>query len=362
MADKRPAVFIGSSREGVPVAREIDLQLRDDAEPTIWKDNFFKPGMSTLETLTNQLDSFDFAVFVLTPDDKIEARGRNYLSPRDNVLFELGLFMGCLGRGRTFIVHAEGVNLKLPSDFAGITMPPYRSRENLAAALNSACTPILTAIHSLGLRECHKTAYAGSATDNLTSPSRTHLYRCPKSEKAAKQQGMFKECASKSITAKYLVLRGRDILSSEGEIALLSRNAGPHLKIQLLMADFETLSSEKFHEIRESMDLLWDDDLDAEKQVARDRLAFARNLSKRNSGFQYKLLPSNVIPEIKLRLYDHSGFFTFYRRNTGWATPVQNRPIFCVEDQDPSKHDNSPLRITLERWFDELWELSRKPL
>ena len=147
---------------------------------------------------------------------------------------------------------------------------------------------------------------------------------------------------------------------AEGEIALLCRNAGPHLKIQLLMADFETMTSEKFGEIRQSMDLLWDHDLNAEQQLASERLGFARNLSQRNSGFHSRLLPANMIPEIKLRLYDHIGFFTFYRRNTGWATPVQNRPVFCVEDRDPSKRDNSPLRITLERWFDELWDLSRK--
>lgn len=353
MADQRPAVFIGSSSEGDLVAREVESQLKRYAEPNIWKDNFFKQGESTLEALTNRLDSFDFAVFVLSPDDKIETRGRSYSSPRDNVLFELGLFMGSLGRKRTFIVHAQGEDLKLPSDLAGITMSSYPSREsqNLAAEISRTCMPIIRAIQFLGFRESRKPSYT-----------------CQESERSTKEQGTFKTCASRSTNAKYLVLRGRDILSSDGEIALLSQNATPLLQIKLLMVDFETLSSEKFHEIRETMDLKWDPNLgeekllDVEKQMARDRLAFARDLSKRKSGFQYKLLPNSMVPEIKLRLYNHIGFFTFYRKNVGFSSEVQNRPIFCVEDQDPSRGDHSPLLTTLQRWFDELWELSRKPL
>jgi hypothetical protein len=185
---------------------------------------------------------------------------------------------------------------------------------------------------------------------------------CPQSEKVAKARGTFKECASRSTRAKYLVLRGRDILSEGGEIALLSRNAGPLLKVQILMVDFERLSQEKFDDIREHMDLSWDKDLEAEKQEARERLAFAANLAKRKGGFQCRLLPGDMVPEIKLRLYDHCGFFAFYRKNTGWDTPVQERPVFRVDDEDPSKNDSSPLRVTLDHWYDELWELSRRPL
>jgi hypothetical protein len=354
MAGQQPAVFIGSSSEGILVAKEVELQLKDFAAVKIWKNDLFKLGGGVLETLTDQLENFDFAIFVLSPDDALEFRGQNYFSPRDNVLFELGLFMGSLGRGRTFIVHAEGVDLKLPSDLAGIVTSPYRFEDELSTALSTTCTPIIKAIRDLKCRENRKTT-------DLMSEFRLHSYKCPESEKSAKRQGTFAKCASRSTTAKYLVLRGRDILSSQGEIAAVSRDAGPLLRIQLLMVDFETLSSEKFHEIRQTMDLLWDEDLEAERELARDRLAFAKDLSKRKSGFQYRLLPKDMVPEIKLRLYNHSAFFTFYRKNVGFSSEVQNRPVFCVEDQDPSKYDHSPLRITLERFFDELWDLSRKP-
>jgi len=153
MTEPLPAVFIGSSTEGLDVAREVEMQLQHDAITTIWKDDVFGLGSGTLESLMNVLEQFDFAVVVLSPDDLIESRGQSYASPRDNVLFELGLFIGRIGRSRVFIIHEQDANLKLPSDLAGIAASPYRRRENLSAALSPACTPIIKAIKSLGFSE-----------------------------------------------------------------------------------------------------------------------------------------------------------------------------------------------------------------
>lgn len=153
MSRKLPAVFIGSSSEGLDVAREIEVHLQDDAETTIWKNGVFGLGDGVLESLMNVLDQFDFAIMVLSPDDTIETRGQTFSSPRDNVIFEVGLFMGRLGRSRTFIVHAVDSDLRLPSDLAGITLAPYRPRDNLAAAVSPACTAIIKAIRALGFIE-----------------------------------------------------------------------------------------------------------------------------------------------------------------------------------------------------------------
>ena len=154
-----PSVFIGSSTEAMDVAREVELQLRDDAITTIWKDSVFGPGSGALESLFQVLEQFDFAVMVLSADDLIESRGTEYHSPRDNVLFELGLFMGRLGRNRVFILHEQSENLKLPSDLAGIGVLLYRMRPdgNLSAALSPACTPVIKAIRALKFSE-HRTS------------------------------------------------------------------------------------------------------------------------------------------------------------------------------------------------------------
>ena len=144
------SVFIGSSTEGSDVAKAIEVELQPIADTTVWMNGVFQLGSGTLESLMEALGKFDFAIMVLTPDDLLESRANQYSSPRDNVLFELGLFMGRLGRKRAFIVNEEAADLKLPSDLAGIARATYRRRENLRSAVSSACTLISEAMKSLG--------------------------------------------------------------------------------------------------------------------------------------------------------------------------------------------------------------------
>jgi predicted nucleotide-binding protein len=146
MEDQLPSGFIGSSTEGLDVTREVELPLQRSATTTIWKSG-------VLETLMNLLEQFDFAVMVRSPDDRVESRSQNAISPRDNVISELGLFMGRLGRSRVFVVHEENAALRLPSDLAGITLLHYRRRENVSATLSPACTPIIKAIRANGFLE-----------------------------------------------------------------------------------------------------------------------------------------------------------------------------------------------------------------
>jgi predicted nucleotide-binding protein len=112
----RPSVFIGSSSEGLEFARAIRDLLEHDAEGVLWNEGFFALGNTFIESLVSSLPTFDFAVLVLTADDLIHSRNDEILGPRDNVIFELGLFMGRLGRSRTFIVHQANAQLKIPTD------------------------------------------------------------------------------------------------------------------------------------------------------------------------------------------------------------------------------------------------------
>ena len=64
---KKPAIFVGSSGEGIEAARAIEHQLSEDGEVTVWKDGVFGLGLGTLESLVDALERFDFAVLVLTP-------------------------------------------------------------------------------------------------------------------------------------------------------------------------------------------------------------------------------------------------------------------------------------------------------
>jgi hypothetical protein len=82
-------------------------------------------------------------VLIWAPDDLAESKGESKASPRDNVIFECGLFMGAVGKERVFIVYDQSVEIKIPSDFAGITLANYdgaRVRgDDAQGAVRTAC-------------------------------------------------------------------------------------------------------------------------------------------------------------------------------------------------------------------------------
>src|SRR5690349_19066402 len=96
----KPKIFVGSSSEGLGVARAIQMELANDASLTLWNQGCFSLGQSTLESLVAALEEFEFAILVVTADDMLVSRHKSTPCARDNVLFEIGLFMGRLGRGR----------------------------------------------------------------------------------------------------------------------------------------------------------------------------------------------------------------------------------------------------------------------
>jgi predicted nucleotide-binding protein len=152
----KPSLFIGSSHEGLDFARAARSLLAEDAEVTVWKEGFFRLGSTYIENLVNSLPRFDFAVLVFTPDDLVNSRQVEAFGPRDNVIFELGLLMGHLGRSRTFILHQGNANLKIPTDLSGVTTASYewpRDDGNYKAAVGSACDSMREVIRDLGVSE-----------------------------------------------------------------------------------------------------------------------------------------------------------------------------------------------------------------
>src|SRR5206468_353946 len=100
--------------------------LAEVAEVEPWT-AVFNPGVSTLDRLVELTHEVDFAAFVFAQDDwttnPSDATSQGQASPRDNVVFEAGLFGGVLGMRRTFILHAKGA--KLPTDLLGMTAVRY---------------------------------------------------------------------------------------------------------------------------------------------------------------------------------------------------------------------------------------------
>jgi len=147
----RPRVFIASSVEGLPIAEAIALDMQFVADVTIWDQGVFPVSEGTLPALDAVADQSDFAVVVLTADDMTTKRGQTYPVPRDNVLFELGFFMGRLGVERTYMVSSRDRPPTLPSDLAGITPATFAERAdgNLAAAIGPASTQIRQAMQAV---------------------------------------------------------------------------------------------------------------------------------------------------------------------------------------------------------------------
>jgi CRP/FNR family cyclic AMP-dependent transcriptional regulator len=148
----RPVVFIGSSKESLNPAREIQSLLsHDDLVSRPWTDGF-RPSATSIENLERELASADFAILVLADDDVVESRKETHVVPRDNVIWEHGFFTGGLGRGRVFIVKPRGVDLKLPSDLGGITIldyDPNGTPEDLPSRLGGAVHSIRKEINRL---------------------------------------------------------------------------------------------------------------------------------------------------------------------------------------------------------------------
>ncbi len=121
----KPRIFIGSSSEGLGVAKFVKDFFEPDYECVVWNEDVFKENENFLETLLKSASLFDFGFMVFTADDLSEVRTEIFKVPRDNVLFEYGLFLGRLGSNKAFIIQDR--NIKLPSDLLGITISNYQT-------------------------------------------------------------------------------------------------------------------------------------------------------------------------------------------------------------------------------------------
>jgi len=146
----KPRIFLGSSGEQAKLLRAIERGLSEVADVEPWTTTF-NPGRSTLDRLVELSQEVDFAAFVFAQDDwtTSAASQSGQASPRDNVVFEAGLFGGALGIRRTFILHANGS--KLPSDLLGLTSVRYDPAAS-AAEIRAINEKLRKAIEAEGRR------------------------------------------------------------------------------------------------------------------------------------------------------------------------------------------------------------------
>ncbi len=153
----KPKLFVASSVESLRVPFAVQGNLDHDAEVTAWNQGVLRLSRSAIESLVQSLEKFDFAVFIFCPDDITMIRRSESSAVRDNVVFELGLFIGCLGRERCFIIVPNNVDdLRIPTDLLGITFATFdsnRADADSRAALGRACNEIRLEIEHQGSRK-----------------------------------------------------------------------------------------------------------------------------------------------------------------------------------------------------------------
>jgi CRP/FNR family transcriptional regulator, cyclic AMP receptor protein len=153
----KPRVFIICSAEALDIAETIRIGLDHiNAHVVIWSDEqIFPPGSYPLDDLETQVNIADFGITIAQPDDLIRSRDKTAITPRDNVIFELGFFMSRLGRARTLLLVPRGKDLKLPSDFKGMTPIEYKPEEpgvDQSVTLATAVDRIKKIIRKAGVR------------------------------------------------------------------------------------------------------------------------------------------------------------------------------------------------------------------
>lgn len=145
-----PTLFIGSSSESLDIAYAAQRNLEDVAEVVVWTQGIFELTKSHLESLIDALDDTEFGLFVFGADDVTKIRGVETRTTRDNVVFELGLFIGRLGREQSFIIVPRDVSdFRMPSDLLGINTATFQTPsrpDRWQAALGPACHDVRTAI------------------------------------------------------------------------------------------------------------------------------------------------------------------------------------------------------------------------
>jgi len=120
--NETPILFLGSSSESLPIVKALVDGL--SSAPFItrpWHRGVFAASQFAIDALAKQVAQADFAALVLGPDDEVTSRSVTFDAPRDNVLLELGLFIGALGRSRTFFIVPRDANVKIPTDILGLT-------------------------------------------------------------------------------------------------------------------------------------------------------------------------------------------------------------------------------------------------
>lgn len=206
---RKKRIFVGSSTEELELAKTAKaiLENEKDFEVTIWDEDVwenavFRLNNNYLNDLIKATLKFDFGILIGTKDDKVVVREKEALQPRDNILFELGLFIGRLGLNNcAFLVDKE---IKLLSDIKGISLARFE-RDNMET-FTKAVSQIKSAFKNqidYGINFFPSSTLAAVYYENLIKPTCLYIIQ---NDGILDQNEKYNDCKIKVIIPERLTL------------------------------------------------------------------------------------------------------------------------------------------------------------
>jgi Predicted nucleotide-binding protein containing TIR-like domain len=336
---RRPSLFIGSSGKSLAAARALRSELSSVADVTLWSEHadFHKVGAHFSDELLKQPERFDFAAMILGPDDKVLTDQGTLMAPRDNVIFELGLFMAHLGPERTFMVVPAGdTSVKVLSDLSGVIWARYDPPEGMKQAANAIRSKIAER-HTERLRR-KVLAYDGP----LDVPDSARTLK----EEAQRRWGMKEHVTvwnlaldmSQTWPPLYLVLKDREYRNFTWHSVMLDRHWPP----------FQEIETEPSVCIKNAE--LYEKDIRKYCSTHQDEL--------RERNIQFECRTYRSIPVMHGFLMNQSFLiYTILRRNDeGRVSCLENAYLRFPCDNEISRHSIE----AYSDWFRYAWKTSER--
>ena len=138
-------LFLMTSKAASDAASALEKACADQFTIVTWKEGGLHGANYAIASLEHMLDQSDVAIAIAEPS----VDGRH---GRDNIIFELGFFMGRLGRHRTFLLEPRGEKSELPPELAGVhTLTwPHHPGADVSEAIAPVCAKLTQLITELG--------------------------------------------------------------------------------------------------------------------------------------------------------------------------------------------------------------------
>lgn len=145
MKSRKQIVIFSSGEQKDTITQLANVLNQYDCQCTLWMELFTrqkeKDKFALLPALLKKIPTFDFAIILATPDERIKRCRKDvveeFTGMRDNVIFEIGLCTMALGCNRTILLQHKDVYLF--DDLIGV--PGIHSSSNFlsASALGVKC-------------------------------------------------------------------------------------------------------------------------------------------------------------------------------------------------------------------------------